>query len=262
MSRRKLKVLHSSDLHGAWSSPLRYPDQSWDIWIDTGDFLPNATRGVATTELLYQKGWMTMDKLAFRKWGQSMLERIYGSRDEALRWLPTASRLPPFTGSVAKSLATWLAGRPMLCVPGNHDYFSLADALKKEGAQAADLTRGYAEVGGLRFAGLRQINYLEGEWSGETKKEDLRDIVEQLMGSNPDVLLTHAPPYGVLDYNKKEGVNHGVEAISNYILSYRPHNVKTVLFGHVHDDGGKVTTEMDILFSNAATAVQMVEIEV
>jgi Icc-related predicted phosphoesterase len=260
MSRRKLRILHSSDLHGHWEAPIKYPDQSWDIWIDTGDYLPNATRGEVQKELAYQKGWMTMDKLAFRKWGQALLERHYGSREEALRWLPTASRLPPFTGSVAKSVTTWLAGRPMLCVPGNHDYYSLADALKKEGAQAADLTKGYAEVGGLKFAGIRSIPWLEGEWAGETKEEDFRDIVEQLMGSEPDVLLTHSPPYGILDYAIGKGGHAGIQALTQW-LTYRPHAVKAVLCGHVHESAGKLE-EMDILFSNAATTVQMLEVEV
>ena len=260
MSRRKLKILHSSDLHGQWQLPLKYRDQAFDIYVDSGDYLPNATRGT-NVEVAYQKGWLAMDKLDFRRWGQSMLERIYGNREEALRWLPTANSLPPYTGSVAKSLTTWLAGRPMLSVPGNHDYASLVDALKKEGAQAVDLTRGYADVGGLRFSGIREITYLEGEWAGETRKEDFREVVERLMAEEPDVILTHNPPYGILDLEKKTQLKRGIEALTSY-LTFRPHNVKAVLFGHLHDQGGRQIKEMDILFSNAATTVQMVEVEV
>jgi Icc-related predicted phosphoesterase len=53
----------------------------------------------------------------------------------------------------------------------------------------------------------------------------------------PVVLVTHFPPFKILDLATRHGVNHvGSKAIRNAIEKYRP---ALCICGHVHKDGGK-----------------------
>lgn len=80
-----MKILHSSDLHGQWEGLFAFTD--FDVWIDTGDFFPNKSRGKRHIEVPYQTS---------------------------------------LASSIAPRLEEWLRGRPALICPGNHDYTSLS----------------------------------------------------------------------------------------------------------------------------------------
>lgn len=244
--KKKLRILHTSDRHGSWRPILGFED--FDLWIDSGDWMPNITRGTPI-EARFQASWMTLDKLKLRKLYQ-----------RAGDFYPTDSEQPPHTGSIAQRLTTWLAGRPMLCVPGNHDYADLAACLRTAGAQALNLTKGPAKVGGLRFAGMREIPVIAGEWAGESGEPELRAAVERVMSFDPQVLVTHSPPNGILDLSDNKGGHVGISALTQWLV-YRPHRVQLVLFGHVHEQPA-VVREMDIMFSNAAQTARILEVEV
>lgn len=217
------KILHTSDLHGAYHELLvqleTIPDLN--IWVDTGDFFPNKTRGTAV-EAGYQQKWATNHtKIASR------IAQICNVRNISV-----------------------------ISVSGNHDYVSLASLLHLNGMNADsahDLSspKKSVTVHGHKFAGFREIPYIDGEWKGEINLAAFRDIVNEAMSHNPDILVTHAPPGGILD-NSSYGGAWGVPYITSYLMN-NSHMVKLHMFGHVHGDGGKQVSEGGIQFSNAAS---------
>lgn len=217
------KILHTSDLHGAYHKLLTQletvPDLS--VWVDTGDFFPNKTRGTPI-EHDYQRKW-------------------------AIEWTKVTHRIAKIC--IDRNIS-------VISVSGNHDYVSLANLLKISGMAASNVfdlssATNSTIVHGIKFAGFREIPWIVGEWAGETELAEFKDIINTAMAHNPDILVTHSPPGGILD-NATDGGTWGVPAITSYLMNV-PHNVKVHLFGHVHGDGGKQVFEGDIQFSNAAS---------
>jgi Icc-related predicted phosphoesterase len=217
-----MKILHSSDLHGSYKPLLAALEGDYDIWIDTGDFFPNKTRGTAI-EASYQTRWFG----GYKGLGERIKARI--------------------------------GNRPMISVPGNHDFVNLAHLLTRSGVQAFDITDPIFNPSfppfsfhSVRFAGFREIPYIAGEWNGEAHCFD--DQINRVAATNPDILLTHAPPSGVLSDQ------WGIPALTTYLF-YQPHRIKLHLFGHVHEHGGEEVTEGGIRFVNGATTIRTVEYE-
>ena len=244
-----LRILHTSDLHGEWKKLLQAKD--FDLWVDSGDFFPNITRG-APVEAAFQKAWFTQPRMG--------LKRKY--RAKADFWLPRRMA-PPFDSSIAAKVGEWLAGRPMISVPGNHDFVSLGHLLRKAGLYAWDLTDGPFVIEGRVFAGFREVPYLTGEWKGELPFRHMgaakaHAIVQRTMSANPEVLVTHTPPQGILDYSGPKGGRVGLKELAHH-LAYKPHSVELHLFGHVHEQPG-LKQEMGITFSNAARGGRIIEL--
>lgn len=248
-----MKILHTSDLHGNYKPLLEITD--FDVWVDTGDFAPNVSRG-HDIETRWQTDWYQLPRQRLKKKYRS----VVGD------WYPVQGRQPPFKESISSALIQWLDGRPMLGVPGNHDWVSLAKRLQAAGyTQAWDLTEGPIELGGQRWAGFREIPWVTGEWQGEVgslfEKGNFQPIVARAMTAHPTVLVTHSPPYGVLDYSPPKGGHCGIPELIKW-LAYRDNDVHTHLFGHVHEEGGQTVREkaLGIRFSNAANCAQIIEI--
>lgn len=255
-------VLHTSDLHGDYKRPMQ--TNAFDVWVDTGDFFPNITRG-HDIEPRWQYDWFTMTAMPLRKRYIGWIRNYYTSMGITPQgWYPSKSRLPRGRASVAKQLIEWLGGRPVISVPGNHDWQSLAKLLKKAGYKNAwDVSDGPVTLAGHRFAGFREVPWVTGEWMGEVgtffEKGNFKPIVAKAMTAHPDVLVTHSPPYGILDESplKDESGHAGIPELAQW-LAYRPHDVKLHLFGHVHERGGSQANVMDITFVNSANTAQVV----
>lgn len=224
---KTLKVLHTSDLHSQYHGLLTQLEtiEGLDLWIDTGDFFPNHTRGDRSVEPRFQEKWAGEERTNIA----ARLARV----------------------CIARNIK-------VLTVGGNHDYVSLAGLLQRAGMPAGtvyDLSLAKAPVSlcGLVFAGFREIQFIAGEWNGETELADFRHIVDRAMDHNPDILLTHSPAGGILDeYPGGHATKHdGIPYLTSYLMN-RPHRVTHHLFGHVHEDGGKTLEVAGILFSNAA----------
>lgn len=157
-----IQILHTSDLHGDYKTLLAALEGDFDVWVDTGDFFPNKTRGEVAVEVPYQTKWFAWKDLG---------ERIVKG----------------------------LAGRPLVSVGGNHDYTSLAALVRDAGGVSFDISEGPARIGGEVFAGFREIPYIQGEWNGETLGPDFKAIVEDCFISDPTILVTHSPAAGLLD---------------------------------------------------------------
>lgn len=253
-----MKILHTSDLHGNWKLPMRYAD--FDVWVDTGDFFPNISRG-ERVESNFQKSWLTTTRLKLRARTMPWVRERYGPGGSY--WYPKKSRQPPSSGSIAKELAAWLGGRPMVSVQGNHDFTNLAEPLKQAGAHAWDVAWGPVEIDGEVFSGFRHIPWVTGEWAGEMKRGILGNVeggerVRTAMAARPTVLITHSPGMGVLDMCPAKGGHCGIPALSTH-LQMKPNRVKAHLFGHVHEEPN-IAKLGDIVYSNAAQTARVIHL--
>ena len=208
----QLNVAHISDTH---QNPGLFMGLAFlvaDVIILTGDVLDNVGRIDGTIQ-----------------WGREARKQDHWARKMAKRW------------------AQVIGDRPVVLVCGNHDFISPAKWLRHYGVEVHEITDSTpcVEVKGVKFAGFRQVEWIAGEWAGEV--HDLAPHVERALATNPDVLVTHCPPAGILD-----GPNgYGCRALTS-ALCYSEHHIKAHFYGHCHEAGGASTTEMGIYFANWA----------
>jgi uncharacterized protein len=145
---------------------------------------------------------------------------------------------------------------PLLYVPGNHDpslrlrreelawppSIELSDARDPIGPLGCTNVDGrIEEVAGIRVAGLGgSVRYREGpnqytqkEMRGRARRLRRRVAARALRGRRGvDVLLTHAPPFGVGD--EEDPAHRGFEALLQLVERLSP---KLLVHGHVHPYG-------------------------
>ncbi len=224
-----MRIAHASDTHANRNIIAGVADIECDIIVLTGDILNNAGRQWA---------------------GVIEPHREYKYQ---MRWGRTA----------AKVWAPALRGREVVFVGGNHDFISIAPWLRHYGHPADRIHEITSEnpcvtINGVRFAGFREVPYIKGEWMGET--HDMAPVVERAMSCDPTILVTHAPPAGILD-QCFEGTGYGVVPLTTW-LTYRPHGVVAHFFGHAHKSGGQVQEEMGVKFINGACHLKVHNIDV
>lgn len=216
------KVLHASDLHGYFKKLLDAAEliKEADVVFLTGDMLPNKRRGPAEVEVPYQADW------------------FHG---------PAASMVDQFRQLVNQ--------KPIYYVNGNHDFVDFGALLLQAGFVNIHAVNPYkvCMLGDLKVAGFANINYIQGEWMYETRYPEMEEVVDRVLSLNPDILITHAPPYSILDED-----GYGVRRLS-MVIQYEPDTVtfKHHFFGHCHDHGGEVFTHNGVNFYNAATKVTL-----
>ncbi len=213
-----MKILFTSDVHSSDDCYRRFAGmlkrRDYDAGVIAGDlwheFLPEAD----IARVLGLDGGAPRDGRRAR-----LLERF--SRDP-FDVLPEA--LEAKEGEIKSIL--FEAGKPIFLVPGNHDRTSWASE------------RNLYNVHGkrLRFAGHFFVGYryTELERSEAEQERDIEQMVGLLEGDT--ILVTHSPPYGILD--RSHGGRHlGSRAVRRLAGS---ENVRAHLFGHVHEDFGRL----------------------
>lgn len=234
-----MKILHTSDLHADLMEKLHNKTHligAFDVWVDTGDFFPNFP-------------------LIKKKNGHSS-EEIIDKRTEKKRqaeWLKEKK--------ILEHMTKWLNGRPFVSVQGNHDFISLVDALHKFGYENAyEISPEGFELEGFKWAGFPNIPYIGGEWNHETLPCEFDELMERIHKSQPELLIIHCPPKGILDLVKRYAktgqvrrANYGIGHFTNY-FSYKPHRISHVLCGHIHEQGGmkKNHEDLGVCFINGA----------
>lgn len=222
-----MRILHSSDLHGGYKRLLQC-EADFDVWLDTGDFMDNKGRKPATGFAI-----------------EPAVERVYQSK--LIRWKKLTQRF-----------SAWLAGRPAILVPGNHDFVSFGRHLLASGCPSVHvITPEGVQVLGLRWAGFREIPRMSGEWVGESSEEVLEDRVRQTWSADPDVLVTHAPAWGRLDVNSA-GENEGSVSLARALEN--PGRIRAHFHGHTHFSGGETLQAGGVLSVNGAKGVRVVEL--
>lgn len=144
----------------------------------------------------------------------------------------------------------WLGELPhprKILVPGNHEFFLEADPSKRSMlSNATVLINEGIEIEGLRIWGS-PVTPLYGGAFGLSLAEDRRRLYAQLPG-NIDVLVTHGPPFGILDSPPAAEFHSGCPELLKAVKRVRP---KLHVFGHVHGAYGIFQTD-HTTFANAA----------
>ncbi len=135
-----------------------------------------------------------------------------------------------------------------ILVAGNHDW-PFADS---SGSEAKDLVRNavYLQDTGFEFYGMKfwgspwQPWFLN--WAFNLPRGPKLAEVWSKIPDDTDVLITHSPPFGILD--KVGGDNVGCEDLASALKHVRP---KVHVFGHIHEGYG--TEERDgTIYVNAS----------
>lgn len=100
------------------------------------------------------------------------------------------------------------------------------------------LCNSYVEIDGLKFYGIPM--FAADCISGRQRQNYAR------IPDDTDVLITHSPPYGILDCDNN--INYGSEEL---LIRISVLNLKAHLFGHIHARHGILTRNRTI-FSNGS----------
>ncbi len=146
-----------------------------------------------------------------------------GSEDEAIDFIQWFSSLP-YTSKVF--------------IAGNHDNCLHGANIEDLPNNCFYLSNSSVVIGGFTFHGVPL--FMEDIVSGDYD-ESLKKIPD-----HTDVLITHQPPYGVLDFSGNS--YYGDRDLLQTVLDIRP---RCHLFGHIHDAYG-MENGKDTLFANAS----------
>jgi Icc-related predicted phosphoesterase len=103
-----------------------------------------------------------------------------------------------------------------------------------------------ADIEGLRIWGS-PVTPLFGGAFGMNSPEDRRRLYAQIP-KDTDVVVTHGPPYRILDASPEYGVHSGCRELFDVVMRVQP---RLHVFGHVHGGFGIFQTE-HTTFVNAA----------
>lgn len=229
-----VRVVHFSDWHGQWS-----PLPKADLYICTGDMLPNYPDIVKSSHT-----WSGYD-------------RIISSDKEArlqTQWLESVVKL----GSLRKKFLQ-NRGAPVVVVRGNHDFVDLGPWFGGEVFEINEDPTRTVEYCGLRIGGFRGIPYISGEWADEYEEQDLDAIIAQVPINDLDVMVSHAPPSGILA--DKYGSVLWTWKLNKSL--YAEERLPSLFcFGHIHNACGTLEWDDGTVFSNAATTKNTIDLEI
>jgi Icc-related predicted phosphoesterase len=144
----------------------------------------------------------------------------------------------------------WLGEMPhchKIVVPGNHEYFLEADLSKRSLlSNATVLINEGIEIAGLRFWGSPATPLYGGAF-GLSSAADRKRLYAQIP-DHTDVLITHGPPYGILDSSPNSNLHPGCRELFDAIVRVGP---RLHVFGHIHGGHGIFHTNR-MTFVNAA----------
>ena len=141
----------------------------------------------------------------------------------------------------------WFAEAPanhVVCVAGNHDF--LLQSREFRFAHAKFLEDSLVEIDGISIYGTPWCPDLSGFAYYAT--EDLLIEKWRMIPSGIDILITHTPPYGILDFPTSGTVHLGCPHLHDELRRIKP---RLHVFGHVHASHG-THTEGRTRFVNAA----------
>lgn len=163
-----------------------------------------------------------------------------------------------------KFRATYLENKkaPIIVIRGNHDFTELKDLVGGEVYEIGLNSKVVYEILGLKVGGFRGIPYIDRTslWADQVMDPEA-DILVRNMPLDLDIIVTHAPPAGILA--DAYGYDLGMSALSNYAtrVTYEGEEKERLFcFGHIHEHGGEIKVIGNNTFSNAATTVNTLEI--
>ncbi len=139
-------------------------------------------------------------------------------------------------------------GKPWLFLPGNHDP---AAAVLQEMNQDFEHGQAITASGLMWLCGVRLLVVPWTPpcgWSWPLTRDHVRELLADYGTSTTDILLTHAPPKGILDEDGK-WYHRKTPTLRPLADALRP---RFFLCGHMHLDGGKTVVDNGTTFVNAA----------
>jgi len=207
-----MKIQHLSDTHSYFPNIA----DDVDIVVHTGDFFPNKYYGNRNNlDADFQSHWLQ--------------ERQY-------------------------TIISWLKGKKFIWCSGNHDWISPVSLFLEFGIEAYDATLAPVSVNDISFYGIPYVNPV-GDWNwpmndGESELAEYNIKDDFKKHGVPQILLSHAPPYTVLDKTIR-GDNIGSRIVLDLLRQYKD-NIQLNLNGHCHEDNGIVKFG-NIIVCNSAT---------
>jgi Icc-related predicted phosphoesterase len=135
----------------------------------------------------------------------------------------------------------WLGELPhrhKIVVPGNHEFFLEADPSERFMLDnAIVLINERMEIEGLRIWGS-PVTPLYGGAFGLRSAKDRKRLYAQIP-HDIDVLVSHGPPFGILD-TAPTGLHEGCRELLDAVMWVRP---KLHVFGHIHTAYGIFQTD-------------------
>lgn len=220
-------ISHYSDTHGLFHKyAFHQPDPDAELIVHSGDFCANYRPQTPTLETPWQEDWIRTHKAHWN--------RVFGDK-------------------------------PVLLVPGNHDFCNVAAALREVGVDAHDLHDDWYEHEGRVFAGFKYVPLIGSNirWMNETDDRSMEHLVQiftdDWLRHPADVLVSHCPPHGIRDM--ANGWNLGSCHLSDFLVRMQAINKhpQWMLCGHIHESAG-FAMHGRVTVSNAACANHRIDL--
>jgi Icc-related predicted phosphoesterase len=144
----------------------------------------------------------------------------------------------------------WLGELPhrfKVVVPGNHEFFLVSDRSKQSLiSNATLLINENVEMLGLTIWGSPVTSAVGGAFA--MPSERARRELYSKIPEDTDIVITHGPPFGILDQHSATDSHAGCVALRDVIGRVKP---RLHVFGHIHGGHGMTSNE-DTVFVNAA----------
>lgn len=124
-------------------------------------------------------------------------------------------------------------GKPLLCVPGNHDPYDILDIFEEYNVNLHEKAR--------TFKGLKFVGFGGAETPFNTKfeptEDEIREHLDRLVKGTKDisVLVTHNPPHNTKVDKTETGEHVGSKSVRVFIEKHQP---VLAVSAHIHEAGG------------------------
>ena len=157
--------------------------------------------------------------------------------------------------TIIEDFAAWMKEQPhkhKVAIFGNHETLAYPEKkgqaisfLKEAGVHY--LEDSFVEIEGVKFYGSPYTPTF-GSWAFMLPRHLLKEKWKLI---DPDVvvLITHGPPFGILDWVPR-GTHAGCEELLARIRELP--KLKAMISGHLHSNGGQVIEKDGVIFGNAA----------
>lgn len=123
--------------------------------------------------------------------------------------------------------------KQIICIAGNHETYLPQlgkEKIKNILTNAIYLEHEYLELEGLKIFGSPYTpEFFNWAFMYPRCSEDAKNLWKQIP-KNLDILITHGPPYNILDVNKRKQ-HCGCEVLEREVFNKKP---KNHVFGHIH----------------------------
>ena len=169
-----------------------------------------------------------------------------------------------FSGEIpiVASFCDWMKEQPhkhKICIAGNHEVGiergykrqPFLEAMRR--ANIIYLENDIAEIDGINFYGSPITPAFMGWEFNRHRGKDIADVWSKIPEST-DILITHGPPYGILDKAPRGAGTYSNEGCQDLLdRVWELPKLKAHFFGHIHRDNNEAPEEIaDVKFCNVS----------